>query len=78
MLSIALEAARAGARVLLDAGLARRSGQAKQPGDYVTDVDRTSEEVIADILRSRAPDIPVLGEEMGGRHAPTMWARSAN
>jgi myo-inositol-1(or 4)-monophosphatase len=73
MLDIALEAARAGARVVREAGLARRPAEAKQPADYVTQFDRSSEDAIFEILQLRAPGIPILGEERGGQQASTMW-----
>lgn len=73
---MALRAARAGARVLLDAGLPSPGGAAdeKGAGDYVTASDRRSEEAILEVLAREAPGIAVLAEERGGRRAPTMWA----
>jgi myo-inositol-1(or 4)-monophosphatase len=73
VLDIALDAARAGARIVRDAGLAHRIAEAKLPADYVTPFDRSSEEAIFEILQSRAPGIPILGEERGGQHVSTMW-----
>ena len=73
MLHVALEAARAGARVLRQAGLTRRAGESKEPGDYVTQFDRSSEQAVIEVLQKRAPGIPVLGEEFGGARGSTMW-----
>lgn len=69
-----MEAARAGAAVLREAGLRLRAGASKGPGDWVTEFDRASEDAILATLARRAPGIPVLAEEAGGRWQPTMWA----
>ncbi|HYM96058.1 MAG TPA: inositol monophosphatase [Candidatus Sulfotelmatobacter sp.] len=76
MLPVALRAARAGARVLLEAGLPRPGGAAdvKGAGDYVTPSDRRSEAAILEVLAREAPGIAVLAEERGGTRAGTMWA----
>ncbi len=73
---MALRAARAGARVLLDAGLRKPGGAAdlKGAGDYVTAWDRGSEAAILEVLAREAPGISVLAEERGGQRAKTMWA----
>lgn len=70
-----MEAARAGAAVLRAAGLGVRTGTSKgRPGDWVTEFDRASEDAILEVLARRAPGVPVLAEEAGGRWEPTMWA----
>ncbi len=74
MLEVAVEAARAGAAVLRQAGLVVRAGAAKGAGDWVTEFDRASEEAILEVLARRTPGVPVLAEEAGGRWHPTMWA----
>ncbi len=73
---MALRAARAGARVLLDAGLRKPGGAVdlKGAGDYVTAWDRRSEAAILEVLAREAPGISVLAEERGGQRAETMWA----
>jgi myo-inositol-1(or 4)-monophosphatase len=73
---VALRAARAGARVLLEAGLPRPGGPAdvKGAGDYVTAFDRQSEAAILEVLAREAPGVAVLAEEGGGTRAGTMWA----
>jgi myo-inositol-1(or 4)-monophosphatase len=73
---VALRAARAGARVLTDAGLPRPgfAAETKGAGDYVTDSDRQSEAAILEVLAREAPGIAVLAEERGGSRAETMWA----
>lgn len=69
-------AARAGARVLIEAGLPRPGGPRELKGraDYVTDTDRASEEAILAVLARETPSIPVLAEEGGGTRAHLMWA----
>lgn len=73
---MALRAARAGARVLVDAGLPRPGGPAetKGAGDYVTAFDRQSETAILEVLAREAPGVAVLAEERGGAPSGTMWA----
>jgi myo-inositol-1(or 4)-monophosphatase len=72
---VALEAARAGARVLRSAGLPRPGGpsELKGAGDYVSARDRESEEAIVEVLARLGRGIPVLAEEAGGARADTMW-----
>jgi myo-inositol-1(or 4)-monophosphatase len=43
-------------------------------GDYVTAVDRASEDAILDVLARRAPGVAVLAEERGGAGSGTRWA----
>lgn len=73
---MALRAARAGARVLIDGGLPRPGLAAEQKGagDYVTAWDRNSEAAILEVLAREAPGIAVLAEERGGSRTGTMWA----
>ncbi len=73
---VALRAARAGARVLIDAGLPKPGGPAemKGAGDYVTAFDRQSEAAILEVLARETPGVAVLAEERGGTRAGTMWA----
>jgi myo-inositol-1(or 4)-monophosphatase len=72
LLRVAEEAALAGGRIVLE-GAGSVAAESKAAGDYVTDVDRKSERVIADVLRREAVGIPVVGEEMGGDQAPRWW-----
>jgi myo-inositol-1(or 4)-monophosphatase len=73
---VALRAARAGARVLIEGGLPRPGLAAEQKGagDYVTAWDRKSEAAILGVLAREAPGIAVLAEERGGSRTGTMWA----
>lgn len=63
-------AARAGGEVVLS-GRSLSPAETKGAGDYVTDVDRASERAIAEALRST--DIPMVGEEEGGREGERYW-----
>jgi len=66
VLTLALEAARAGARVLRDAGMAHRAADAKSGiGDWVTRYDRDSEAAIVEVLQRGAGGVGILGEEAG-------------
>jgi myo-inositol-1(or 4)-monophosphatase len=76
LLEVAREAASAGSRIV-----AARFGRAVEDqaskgrtGDWVTEVDRESEAAIRSVLEARAPAIPVLGEEAGGRRGQSYWA----
>ena len=73
---MALRAARAGARVLIDGGLPRAgiAAEVKGAGDYVTASDRQSEAAILEVLAREAPGIAVLAEERGGKRSGTTWA----
>jgi myo-inositol-1(or 4)-monophosphatase len=64
--SIADRAARLGGEVVRS-GIAERAAEEKGAGDYVTQVDLSSEQAIAGFLERETPDIPILGEEEGGR-----------
>jgi myo-inositol-1(or 4)-monophosphatase len=60
--------------VLREGGLARRPGESKAAGDYVTKFDLNSEAAILEVLSREAPGVAVLAEEAGGARADTMWA----
>jgi myo-inositol-1(or 4)-monophosphatase len=68
MLTLALEAARAGARVLREAGMAHRAADAKSGiGDWVTRYDRDSEAAIVEVLRLGVVIAPWLGLEFAAQ-----------
>jgi len=71
----AVLAAERGADIVRDAGLrGSATVQAKGlPGDYVTDVDLASEEAIVALLGVLTPEVPVHGEEGGGRKGDRYW-----
>jgi myo-inositol-1(or 4)-monophosphatase len=66
LLDIALEAARAGAVVIRDATARREKlvWEMKSRSDFVSEVDKASEQRIVDVVRRRCPDAIVLGEEL--------------
>jgi myo-inositol-1(or 4)-monophosphatase len=66
------EAARAGGRVVLE-GAGRAQPERKGTGDYVTAIDRASEEAIRSVLSRATPDVPVVGEETGGEPGERWW-----
>jgi myo-inositol-1(or 4)-monophosphatase len=60
--------------VLREVGIARRPGELKSAGNYVTESDRDSEAAIVELLAREAPGIAILAEESGGVRAGTIWA----
>ncbi|MGC1193534.1 MAG: inositol monophosphatase family protein [Candidatus Dormiibacterota bacterium] len=66
-------AVQAGGALIKSAGVGFHTTESKGPGDYVTAVDRESEEVIVRILSSVFPDLPVLAEEKGGEVPERGW-----
>jgi myo-inositol-1(or 4)-monophosphatase len=72
--AVAEAAARVGAEVVRGATRPDDVDE-KAAGDYVTEVDRASEEAIRAFLAGATPDMPMLGEETGGRtDANLFWA----
>ena len=68
LLDVALEAARAGGRVLVRMRDAELSVATKRGDlDLVTQVDRAAEGAVLEVLRRRRPDDGVLAEESGSR-----------
>jgi myo-inositol-1(or 4)-monophosphatase len=71
---VADEAAALGAEIVRRrSGEHEAKGELKGAGDYVTSVDRESEEAIRDFLERATPDIPVLAEESGGERGDRFW-----
>ena len=66
LLGIALEAARASARVIRDATLGREKlvWETKGQSDFVSEVDKASEHEITATVKRRLPSVSVLGEEL--------------
>ncbi len=73
-LATARYAVQAGGEVIRTAGLGAHAAESKGRGDYVTAVDRDSEQVIRRVLTSTFPELPVLGEEGGGQLGSHGWA----
>src|SRR5258708_6803837 len=70
---IAEAAARAGGEIVL-AGFDDPSNvREKSPGDWVSDVDTSSERAIATLLAEATPEIPFFGEESGGTRSELEW-----
>lgn len=65
LLEVALEAARAGGKVVLDAADKPRNIEFKGTTDLVTETDKLSEDAVTNILRQRFPEHALLGEEGG-------------
>src|SRR5438045_958679 len=67
-------AAAAKASEVIRAGAARRESlvwETKAQADYVTEVDRGSEQALADVIRSRHPDATLVAEE-GSPHLSSL------
>ncbi|HEX3533914.1 MAG TPA: inositol monophosphatase family protein, partial [Gemmatimonadaceae bacterium] len=66
LLDVALEAARAGAVVIRDATAKREKlvWETKSKSDFVSEVDKASEQRIGEVVKRRCPEAIVLGEEL--------------
>ena len=66
LLEIALDAAHAGARVIRDATGQREKiiWETKGRSDFVSEVDKSSERAIAEVIQRRLPTATLLGEEL--------------
>jgi len=65
LLDVALEAARAGGDVVMEAADKPRKVQFKGTTDLVTETDKNAEDAVLRVLSKRFPDHAVLGEEGG-------------
>lgn len=68
---VAARAALAAGRVILESPPPK--AELKGRADYVTEVDRAAEQAIRAVLGKETADIPVVGEEMGGKAAAAYW-----
>ncbi|HSM16198.1 MAG TPA: inositol monophosphatase family protein [Gemmatimonadales bacterium] len=77
LLGIACRAARDAAEYLQSVSrpLDPTAWGTKGPSDFVTEVDRTAERMIAEILRASTPEAAILGEELSPEalSAPLTW-----
>lgn len=74
LLVAATDAAHAGGEVVRGAFGSTVSGiEEKAPGDWVSNIDTTSERAVRERLLAAAPDIHVHGEEEGGERADIEW-----
>jgi myo-inositol-1(or 4)-monophosphatase len=66
LLDVALEAARAGAVVIRDSTARREKlvWETKSRSDFVSEVDKASEQRIVEVVNRRCPEAIVLGEEL--------------
>jgi myo-inositol-1(or 4)-monophosphatase len=66
LLDVALEAARAGAAVIRDSTERREKlvWETKSRSDFVSEVDKASEQRIVEVVERRCPEATVLGEEL--------------
>jgi myo-inositol-1(or 4)-monophosphatase len=74
LLEVAREATLRGGEVILGADHGARPAEEKGAGDYVTEIDRRSEETIRRHLEAGAPGIPLIGEESGGTPTDRYWS----
>ena len=73
LLAVALSAAAAGADIVARSYDDPPTARVKALGDWVSDVDTSSERAVRAILTDAAPTIPVFGEEEGGERAALGW-----
>src|SRR6266513_2823142 len=73
LVDTAHRAALAGGSIVRAGALEATNVETKGAGDYVTEVDRASERAIGDLLAASTPDIPMIGEELGGAGSERYW-----
>ncbi|HLE56382.1 MAG TPA: inositol monophosphatase family protein [Rhodothermia bacterium] len=78
LLDIAVFAAASAARVIEDAtgGRASLVWEEKGSADFVTDVDKSAESAIVDVISTRCPDARIVGEELSPRESLTSGGTS--
>jgi myo-inositol-1(or 4)-monophosphatase len=73
LLRAAETAARAGGSIVAARFGSTGAARLKAPGDWVTEVDTSSESVVREALKRDAPGLPVFGEEGGGGRGDVGW-----
>jgi myo-inositol-1(or 4)-monophosphatase len=73
LLRAAEHAARAGGEIVAAQFGSTGNARQKAPGDWVSDVDTTSEAAVRSALERAAPSLPVFGEEGGGGRGDVGW-----
>jgi myo-inositol-1(or 4)-monophosphatase len=73
LLRAAEAAALAGGAIVADQFGSTGNARQKAPGDWVSDVDTTSEATVRAALERAAPSLPVFGEEGGGGRGDVGW-----
>ena len=73
LLDIALDAARSGAAIIRDATADRGKlvWESKGQSDFVSEVDKSSEQAIASVISARLPEATIMGEELSPSAIPT-------
>ncbi len=66
-------AARAGGAIVAEQFGSTGNAREKAPGDWVSDIDTSSEAAVRESLERDAPGLPVLGEEGGGGRGEVGW-----
>ena len=73
LLELAIAASLAGGEIVARSFDDPPEARVKAVGDWVSDVDTSSERAVRSILTEAAPTIPVFGEEEGGQRAALGW-----
>jgi myo-inositol-1(or 4)-monophosphatase len=73
LLHAAEAAARAGGAIVAARFGSTGGARLKAPGDWVTEVDTSSESAVRAVLERDAPGLPVFGEEGGGARGDVGW-----
>jgi myo-inositol-1(or 4)-monophosphatase len=73
LLHAADTAARAGGAIVAERFGSAGDARLKAPGDWVSDVDTSSEAAVRAVLERDAPGLPVFGEEGGGSRGDIGW-----
>jgi len=73
LLRAAERAADAGGAIVAERFGSAGNAREKAPGDWVSDVDTSSESAVRDVLEHESPSLPVFGEEGGGTRGDVGW-----
>ena len=73
LLRAAENAADAGGSIVAAFFGAAGNAREKAPGDWVSDVDTSSESAVREVLERDSPSLPVFGEEGGGTRGEVGW-----
>jgi myo-inositol-1(or 4)-monophosphatase len=73
LLRAAARAADVGGAIVTEHFGSAGNAREKAPGDWVSDIDTTSESAVREILERESPSLPVFGEEGGGTRGDVGW-----
>ena len=73
LLRAAERAAGVGGAIVADGFGSAGNAREKAPGDWVSDVDTSSESAVRDVLDRESPSLPFFGEEGGGTRGDVGW-----